>query len=308
MRGDVKPTHPRETSMGSMLSGWMRQGMDTFFATQRILVDLAMRQNASVMNLLRDQFSNPKHSPTIVLTELAGEGMSNFIEAQNVLLSLVQRQNEIVMTGVKERVGGSTTALAMTDLLRRGVETFIDMQQEYLKLASKQTHAWLEATKTGKPFKGEHLVELAREGIEHFVRAQKKFLDVVAEETTKVAGGKHANGAKKMKQTELLELARLATDSYIEAQKKLSDLAGRQVHVNLKAAGKTMEMLKPFPFVPLSDMTKEGVKSFVDAQKSLMDVMLKPKTAAKHETKTARRGKRPVRAAKGEAHTAHAVA
>lgn len=308
MRGDVKPAHPRETSLGSMLSGWMRQGMDTFFATQRILVDLAMRQNASVMNLLREQFSNPLHSPTTVLTELAGEGMSNFIEAQNVLLNLAQQQNEIVMAGVKERVGDSTAALAMTDLLRRGVGTFIDMQHEYLKIASKQTHAWLEAAKTGKPFKGERLVELAREAMENFVHAQKKFLDVVAEETTKVTGGKRTNGARKIKKTELLELARQATDSYIEAQKKLSDLAGRQVHMNLKAAGKTMEMLKPFPFVPLSDMTREGVKSFVDAQKSLMDVMLKPKAAVKHETKTARRGKRAVRAAKGEAHAAHAVA
>jgi hypothetical protein len=260
------------------------------------------------MNLLREQFSNPLHSPTTVLTELAGEGMSNFIEAQNVLLNLAQQQNEIVMTGVKERVGDSTAALAMTDLLRRGVGTFIDMQHEYLKIASKQTHAWLEAAKTGKPFKGERLVELAREAMENFVHAQKKFLDVVAEETTKVTSGKRVNGAKKIKKTELLELARHATDSYIEAQKKLSDLAGRQVHMNLKAAGKTMEMLKPFPFVPLSDMTREGVKSFVDAQKSLMDVMLKPKAVVKHETKTAHRGKRPVRAAKGEAHAAHAVA
>jgi hypothetical protein len=305
MRGEVKP---RESSMGSMLSGWMRQGMDTFFATQRILVDLAMRQNASVMNLIREQFSNPRHSPVGVLTELAGEGMSNFIAAQNVLLNLAQQQNEIVMTGVKERVGDSTAALAMTDLVRRGVDTFIDMQHEYLKIAGKQTHAWLDAVKTGKPFKGERLVEVARDGMENFIRAQKKFLDAVAEEMTRVTSGKHVDGARKTKKTELVELARQATDAYIDAQKKLSDLAGQQMHMNLKAASKTMELVKPFPFVPLSDMTREGVKSFVDAQKALMDVMLKPKTAAKHEAKTARRGKRPVRAARGEAQAAHVVA
>jgi hypothetical protein len=282
-----------------MLTGWMRQGVDTFFATQRILVDLAMRQNASVMNLLREQFSHPRHSPVTILTELAGEGMSNFIEGQNVLLNLAQRQNEIVMNGVKERVGDSVTATAMADLLRRSVETFIGMQQEYLKIANKQTHAWLDAAKAGKPFKGEHLVDLARDGMENFVQAQKKFLDLVAEETAKVTSVKH-NGARKLKKTELVELARQATDCYVDAQKKLSDLAGRQMHMNLKAAGKTMEMLKPFPFVPLSDMTREGVKSFVDAQKALIDVMTKHKPVVKHEVKTVRR-KRPVRATKPEA-------
>jgi len=264
-----------------------------------------MRQNASVMNLLREQFSNPKYSPATILTEMVGEGVTNFIEGQNVLLNLAQRQNEILMTGVKERVGDSTAALAMTDLFRRSIETFIDMQHEYLKIASKQTHTWLDTAKNGKPFKPEQLVDAARDAMENFVHAQKRFLDLVAEETSKVVSGKHPNVAKKFKKTELVELARQATDSYIEAQKRFSDLAGKQMHMNLKVAGKAMEMVKPFPFVPLSDMTREGVKSFVEAQKALMEVMLKSKPAVRHETP--HRGKRPVRA-KREPAAAHAVA
>src|SRR5579863_1418277 len=204
--------HPRESSFVTLLSGWMQQGVNSFFATQRILLDLAMRQNASVMHLLRERLADPHFSPASILTELAGEGMSNFIEAQKVLLNLAQEQNHIMMTGVKERVGGSAPATAMTDLLRRSVDTFIEMQQEFLKIAGKQTHTWMDAAKSGKAFKGEHLIELAREGMDNFVHAQKKFLDVIAEETGKAAG-KHTNGmAKKMKKTEVAELARQATE------------------------------------------------------------------------------------------------
>src|SRR5579859_4999524 len=131
------------------------------------------------------------------------------------------------MNGVKERVGDWPAAHAMTDLMRRSVETFIQMHEEYLKIASKQTHTWLESAKAGNPYQPEHMVDLAREGMENFVKAQKKFLDVVAEETAKATSGRHPTGAaKKMKHTELQELAQQAADSFMEAQKRLVDLAG----------------------------------------------------------------------------------
>lgn len=295
-------THPRETSFVSVLSGWAQQGVQSFFATQRILLDLAMRQNASVMHALRQQLSDPHHSPTALLSEMAGEGMTNFIEGQKVLLDLGQQQNEILMTGVKERVGDWPGAGAMTDLLKRSVETFIHLQKEFLKIASKQTHTWVEAAKNGKPYPGDELLKLAREGMENFIDAQKKFLDVIAEETAKATGGKHANGAgKKVKHTELSELARQATESFIEAQKKLVDVAGRQMNAGVKTAGKTMELLQPFPFLPLSELTREAVKSYVDAQKALMEVVVKPQAAAKHASKGERHMKRPVRKAKAAA-------
>jgi hypothetical protein len=297
-------THSRESSFVNLLSGWAQQGVQSFFATQRILLDLAMRQNASLMHSLRQQLSDPNHSPTAILSEAAAERVSNFIEGQKILLELGQKQNEILMSGVKERVGDWPAAQAVTDLLRRSVETFIDMQQEFLKIAGKQTHTWVEAAKTGKPYQTEHLVELARESMDHFVKTQKHFMDVIAEETAKATGSKpHTNGAKKVKKTELSQLARHATESFIDAQRKLVDVAGRQMNANVKTAGKTLELLRPFPFLPLAELTREGVKSYVDAQKELMDVMVKPGGEHKRPHKVGHRVKRAPKR-----HTAAAVA
>jgi hypothetical protein len=296
MPAAVKPprTHPREPSIVSLLSGWAQQGVQSLFATQRILLDLAMRQNANVMHAVREQLSNPHHSPTAILSEIAGEGITNFIEGQKILFDLAQEQNKIVMNGVRERIGDWPAAHAMTELLRRSVDTFIDMQQEFLKIAGKQAHNFVEVAKSGKPFHSEHLVDVAKEGMENFVKAQKQFLDVIAEETAKATGGKRTNGAiKKIKKTELSQLAREATEAFLNAQKKLVDVAGRQMNANVKAAGKTLELMKPFPFVSLSEMTREGVKSYVDAQKALMDVMLKPAQELKREVKAMHKGKRP---------------
>jgi hypothetical protein len=289
--------HPREPSFVSVLSGWAQQGVHSFFATQRILLDLAMKQNVDVMRALREHLNDPHHSPTAILSEVAGEGMTTFIEGQKILLDLGKKQNEILMSGVKERIGDSPAAHALADLLQRSVETFVHMQHEFLKIADKQTHTWVEAAKVGKPYQPEHLIALAREGVENFVRAQKQFLDIVADETAKATGGKHLAGAKKIKRTELSELARQATESLIDAQKRLVDVAGKQVNAAVKTTGGTLELLRPFPLVPFGELIRDGVKSYVDAQKALMDAVVKPAPEAKHRAehsgrKPGRRGKR----------------
>lgn len=232
--------------------------------------------------------------------------MTNFIEGQKVLLDLGKQQNQILMNGVKERVADWPAAQAMTNLLRRSVDTFIHMQHEFLNVAGKQTHTWIEAAKSGKPYESEHLVGLARQGMESFVKAQKEFLDIIAEETTKATSGKHAHGPiKKVKKTELSELARQATESFIEAQKKLADVAGKQINANVKTAGNALELLRPFPFVPLADLTREGVKSYVDAQKALVDAVVKPAGGHQSAGRTPRRTRKP--AAHAHKHAAAAA-
>lgn len=287
--------HIGDSSFVSLLSGWVQQGVENFFATQRILVDLAMTQNANAMKMIRSRFADPAFCPAAIASELAGEVMSNFIEGQKLLLGLAQREHEIVTTGVKERVAGNSAAVAMTDMVQRGFDTFVGMQQDFLKMATKQTNVWLNAVKTGKGFDADGLVEMAREAMETFVHTQKKFLDVIAEQTSKATSGKEA--ARKIKMTELSDLAKEATDAFIDAQKKLIDVAGRQVNANMRAAGRTLNMIAPFPFIPIPDLTREGVKNFVSAEKALIDTVMQrpePRRAAKPRGRGRRAG-RPIK-------------
>ena len=292
MPRDTKPgpaTHIHQSSFLTLLSGWVQQGVENVFATERVLVDLAMRQSAVAMKSLREGLSAPEHSALAILRELAVEGTSSFMEAQRILLNLAQHENEIVMGGVKERVSASVPATATTDLVRRTIDTFIDMHQEFLKSTSKQTLDWLEHAAKGK-YGGTHAVELARESMQTFVDAQKKFLDVIEQETTRLTSGRHEKAAKVVKKTELAKLARDAGNAFIEAQKKLLDIAGHQVNVNLKAATKALEVIKPFRLLPMGNITGEGVKKFVEAEKELIGSMIKPRAAE-------RRARRPRKAA-----------
>ncbi len=290
--GAVK-AHVPESSFVSLLSGWVQQGVDNFFATQRILVDLAMRQNTGAVKFVRERLGDSAYCPTALVSEVVGEGVSNFIEGQKLLLHLAKQQYEIVTTGVKERIGGFTPAVAVTDMVQRSFDTFVDMHEEFLKIASKQTHAWLAAVKADKTYDTGGLIEAARDSFDTFVRTQKKFLNMITEETTKATAG---NGtAKKIKKTEIIELAQQATDSFIEAQKKLMDVAGKQINAQLKATGRTLEMIAPFTVNALPDFAREGVKTFVDTEKALIDTVTKRRTETKAAGKTQAHRKHPGR-------------
>lgn len=290
-------SHPaaKEPSVFALLSGWAQQGAQTLFATQRILIDLAMRQNASVMHAIRQQLSDPHRSPTAILSEVAGDGMSTFVEGQKVLLELARQQHKLLITGVQERMGDVPAAHAVAELLQRSVDNFIEMHEEYLKIAGKQAHTWVEAAKSGRPYQPERMIELTRESLENFVRAQKRFLDIVAEETVKASNGKTVSGSRKTRSTALKELAQQATESFIEAQKQLIDVTGRQIHANVKSVDKALDMIPPFPFVPVGELTREAVKSYVDVQKALMEVMVKAPIRVKQ--RAARRPGRQQKAA-----------
>jgi hypothetical protein len=275
---DVKSHEPHggESSPMSLLTDWVRQGTESFFATQRILLDLVSRQNSNVIQALRDGIATPRPGAITALTELAGEAMSNFIAAQKVVLNLAQENNEIVLKGVKERV--PTPAGALADLMRRSFDTFIEMQKNFLSIAGKESDAWTESAKSGK-IHVPNVANIAREGLENFVKTQKTFLEAVAEEVANAT--KTGSGVPKAKKTALAELAQESTDAFINAQKKLLDLASQQVAVNLKAGGKIVDLAPAFPTATLANLTRDTVETFVAAQRSLLDVVAKPKHATR---------------------------
>ena len=95
-------TSPKESSIVSLLSGWAQQGVKTLFATQRIVLDLVMRQNASVMRAVKEQLSDPHHSPAAILGDIAGEGLTNFLAGQKVLLRMGPENEAKVKTKLAE--------------------------------------------------------------------------------------------------------------------------------------------------------------------------------------------------------------
>jgi hypothetical protein len=309
--GTTPAAREPRSSFVSLLSGWVQQGVESFLATQRILVDLAMRQNATAINSIRRELTKEeskaasKNSPRNILVEMAVEGTANYIEAQRILLDLAQKENEVVLRGVRERVGANETAAGVTNVVGRGIDTFIEMQHNFLTLVSKATENWIKNAGDFKEMANYGPVCLANDAMKEFVVAQKKFLDVVAEETSKSAGKKEH---KKIEHTDLVELGREATESFVEAQKKMLDLAGQQMNVSTQALGRVLEVRAPIRLAPMLNVLGDGVKSVVDAERALVDNMAKARkrpapveAAAAKRTTRRKPAKRRARATAGSA-------
>jgi len=84
------------------------------------------------------------------------------------------------------------------------------------------------------------------------------------------------------------------------------DVAGKQIHAQLKATGRTLEMIAPLAVNPLPDFAREEVKTFVDTQKALIDTLTKRGTETQAASKADHR-KHPGRPIKTET-AAHAHA
>jgi hypothetical protein len=264
----------------SLLTEWAKQGTESFFASQRILLDLVMRQNASTMTAVKERLSTVRTAPIAALTEMVGEGVSNLIAVDRVLMNLAQRENEILLGALQERAGTSAPGLAVTNFLRRSIDTYVEMQLHFLTLAAKQADEWVDSAKSGKPFDGKGLPELAREAVANFVHAQKKYLDVIAEETANLTNG--VTDGHSGRKTQLPELAREATEAFIDAQKKVLDVYAQQGDVNLKAARTALEALNPFQPTILKQLSRDTVENFVTAEKAMLEVIAKPVRAASH--------------------------
>ena len=176
-------TGAKGSGPASTLANWARQGMESFVATQKILLDLVAQQNSLALGFVRERVNFSPLRPLTGMVELTGQGITNFVAAQKILLDLAAEENALVLCGVKDGLGLSGTAAAMTDAVRDGVKAFVGMQKKFLDMVDEQTKAAVGALTEGKPYEGKSLAEVTRQGLENFISTQKKFLDLVTEAT-----------------------------------------------------------------------------------------------------------------------------
>jgi hypothetical protein len=262
-------------ALASTLATWARQGMESFVATQKILLDLTAQQNSLAIGFVRERVNFSPLRPLTGMVELAGHSMAHFVAAQTVLLDLVTEENTLFQAGLKEGLGLTGVTAAVTDAMRDGVTAFAGMQKKFLDIAARQTTAAVEAIKEGKTFDGKNLAEVARESVENFVHTQKKILDLVAEVAQPRANGNGRKALKPADRRKVVQLVKAGMDAFVASQKQLLDLATKQIESTMKTAG---EMVRPSPEPSTSagEVARRGVENFINAQKSLLDVAIKP--------------------------------
>jgi len=275
---------PRASPPTNPLMGWARQGIESFVAAQKILLDLAAQENALLVGMVRENLGKPITRPGTTLAGLADLGVKNLSSAGKILLDLAAGETALVVDGVKEGLRLPVAAGAVAEIARHRMDTFVGMQKRLLDAAAEQTHAMAESYQDGKGLMaGAKVVELARRGIEGFVESEKKFLDLAAHEVSAATKGGKTRGKPRERMEVLTKLAREGAEKYIDAQKKLLELAIEEFETARKVKGERKVAVRKAPQQSWGELTEKGVKNLVTAQKSLLELAIKPKRGMAHE-------------------------
>lgn len=269
---------PHETSPSSLLTGWARQGVQSFVAAQKILMDLAAQENALLIGMMREGLSKPGARLGASVAGLAEKGVENLAAAGKILLDLAADETAIAVDGLKEGLPLPTAAGTLAEVARHRVDTFVEMQKNLLDATASQARALANTLREeGKVQPVVHLAELARRGITGFVESEKKFLDLASQEVTAATkGDKRAHKPPRDRIEVLTKAAREGAEKYIDTQKKLFELALEQLENTRKAGREQYKAARKEMSPSFGELTEKSVKNFVAAEKSLLDLAMKP--------------------------------
>jgi len=267
-----------ETSPSGLMTGWARQGVQSFVAAQKILMDLAAQENALLLGMLREGLSMPGKRVGTSIAGIAEKGVENLTAAGKILLDLAAEETAIAVDGVKEGLRLPASAGAVAEVVRHRVGTLVEMQKNLLDATAEHAHAAAESYREGeKVLAVAHVADLARRGIEEFVATEKKFLDLAAEEVgAATKGEKRGQKPHKDRVEVLTNMAREGAEKYIDTQKKLLDLAIEQLEETAKATKGHREAARKEAQRSWGELTEKSMKNIMSAEKSLLDLAVKP--------------------------------
>jgi len=117
------------------------------------------------------------------------------------------------------------------------------------------------------------------------VESEKKFLDLAAHEVSAATNGGKPNGKPRERMEVLTKLAREGAEKYMDAQKRLLELAIEELETVQKAMGDRKVAERKALQRSWGELTEKGVKNLMAAEKSLLDLAIKPKKGmAREET------------------------
>ncbi len=277
---------PRASPPSNPLMGWARQGIESFVAAQKIVLDLAAQENSLVFGVVREQFGKPLFRPGETLAEIADNGIKNATTAGKILLDLAAGEAALVVDSVKEGLPLPVPAAATVEVVRHRLDTLVGMQKRLLDVAAGETHAVAESYRQGQGLMaGAKVAEMARRGIEAFVDSEKKFLDLATHEVSAATNGSKPHAKPRERMEVLTKLARVGAERYMEAQKGLLELAIEQFETISKASGERKAAIRKPLQRSWGELTETSVKNLVAAEKSLLNLAMKPrKGTAREET------------------------
>ncbi|HEY6447424.1 MAG TPA: hypothetical protein VIY53_13260 [Acidobacteriaceae bacterium] len=156
-------------------------GVGRMAEVEKESIDVAVHQNAELLDLWKKGLAKVPGTPGLFLLELAGDGFERYAEIQKSAIDLFVEQGKAFAGLARDRTATASKASEEVDAFaKKSVARVIAMQKKALDHSAVQAKAVVESS--SKQFGAGHPMGVAAEtvqrGVDAFVDAQKGLLDL----------------------------------------------------------------------------------------------------------------------------------
>jgi hypothetical protein len=165
-------------------------GVERLAEVQKKGIDLAVKQNAESLDVLKKFTQAVPGAPGLFMLDLASDALERYADTQKRAIDLVVEQSHAMAGLVKERVTSTATATrGVAEIVRQSVQHSVAAQKKVLDYSAAQTRATFETAKqqfglAGSP--AQEAAESFQRGVDGLIESQKDLLDMAAKPFTSV--------------------------------------------------------------------------------------------------------------------------
>jgi hypothetical protein len=193
------------------------------------------------------------------------QGIDSFLATQRILADFATRRSTGMLESLREGASDSKNSpiAILTELAVEGTANLTEAQRVLLNLVEQENGIVMGGVieRVGGSAAAVTLAKRLRRGIDTLVEMQQEFLTIAGKHAQeRLKKGTAIDGAC------LVDAARESMDNLVKAQKKLMDIV---VQEEPKSKGRESDEGKK---TEVFELVREAAASFIDAQKSLLDL------------------------------------
>jgi len=174
-----------------MLAHLSHTTIEKFVEIQKVTLDLAVQQSATITRMFKQGLSMAGMSPVAALFDLGQGGVAALVDAQKGILDLAVQQSAQATGAYMEQTDMLSGRLA--DSARELGDRIVEAQRAMFDFAAKQNAVLMDVLSnpagqaTAAPM--QMLVDSYRQGMDMLMKMQRQLLDVASKPPTAKAAG-----------------------------------------------------------------------------------------------------------------------
>ncbi len=158
-------------------------GMERIAEVQKQCVDLAVQQNAEMIEILKKSAEKMPGAPRLPMLDVAKGAVNRYADTQKSTIDFVVEQSRVWTNAFKDRTSSVKKSTEFTsNVAKQTMERSFAVQKKALEHTAAHTKAMVDAAKHQFGFTGaqaDAMTDTFQRGVDTIVEAQKELLDIV---------------------------------------------------------------------------------------------------------------------------------